>query len=85
MPAASPPVLAPPGGPWRNAAEGALAATGAFAVMAATAWAALLALDADDIAPLSSLVPALLSLAFGGEGPFRGVAPGAAGRREDGR
>ncbi|MEV5312493.1 streptophobe family protein [Streptomyces sp. NPDC052610] len=67
MPAASAPVLAPPGGPWRNAAEGALAAAGAFAVMAATAWAALLALDADDIAPLSRLVPALLSLACGGD------------------
>jgi hypothetical protein len=67
MPAASAPVLAPPGGPWRNAAEGALAAAGAFAVMAAAAWAALLALDADDIAPLSRLVPALLSLACGGD------------------
>ncbi|GLW48182.1 hypothetical protein Stsp02_38440 [Streptomyces sp. NBRC 14336] len=50
----------------RHALDGALAALAALAVMAATAWAALALLGADSVAPLSRLVPTLVSLAVGG-------------------
>ncbi|WP_440556224.1 streptophobe family protein [Streptomyces sp. SCPE 10] len=66
MPASPQPGTAPPRGPWRHALEGALAVLAAIAVMAVTAWAGLLALGADAIAPLSRLVPTVLSMAFGG-------------------
>ncbi|MFC7818570.1 streptophobe family protein [Streptomyces sp. NPDC057367] len=46
--------------------EGALAVTAAVAVMSGAALLALLALGADAVAPLSRLVPAVVSLAFGG-------------------
>ncbi|SEB95776.1 hypothetical protein SAMN04490357_0822 [Streptomyces misionensis] len=66
MPASPQPGTAPPCGPWRHALEGALAVLAATAVMAVTAWAGLLALGAGAIAPLSRLVPTVLSMAFGG-------------------
>ncbi|MFJ3209538.1 streptophobe family protein [Streptomyces flaveolus] len=51
---------------WRHALEGALAAMAALVVMAATAWAALSLLGAGTGAPVSRLVPTLVSLAVGG-------------------
>ncbi|GHB28078.1 hypothetical protein GCM10010377_17760 [Streptomyces viridiviolaceus] len=51
---------------WRHALEGALAAVAALVTMAVTAWAALTLLDAGTVAPLSRLVPTLVSLAVGG-------------------
>ncbi|WP_186785271.1 streptophobe family protein [Streptomyces misionensis] len=66
MPASPQPGTAPPRGPWCHALEGGLAVLAAVAVMAVTAWAGLLALGAGAIAPLSRLVPTVLSMAFGG-------------------
>ncbi|GHA90936.1 hypothetical protein GCM10010330_51350 [Streptomyces tendae] len=51
---------------WRHVLAGALAVVAALAVMAATAWAALALLGAGGAAPVSRLVPTLLSLAVGG-------------------
>ncbi|MER7780462.1 streptophobe family protein [Streptomyces sp. NPDC096191] len=51
---------------WRHALEGALAVVAALVTMAATAWAALTLLGAGTVAPLSRLVPTLVSLALGG-------------------
>lgn len=51
---------------WRHVLAGALAVVAALAVMAATAWAALALLGADGVAPVSRLVPTLVSLAVGG-------------------
>ncbi|NEY34444.1 hypothetical protein GTU99_19910 [Streptomyces sp. PRKS01-65] len=51
---------------WRHVLEGALAPVAALVTMAATAWAALTALGADAVAPVSRLVPVLVSLAVGG-------------------
>ncbi|RSN46943.1 hypothetical protein DMH12_28010 [Streptomyces sp. WAC 04229] len=59
LPQPSPPV-------WRHALEGALAVAAALVTMAATAWAALTLLGAGTVAPLSRLVPTLVSLALGG-------------------
>ncbi|MET7273208.1 streptophobe family protein [Streptomyces flaveolus] len=61
---ASPPHPSPPA--WRHALEGALAAVAAFVAVAATAWAALSLLGAGSVAPVSRLVPTLVSLAAGG-------------------
>ncbi|MFB7594538.1 streptophobe family protein [Streptomyces sp. NPDC056160] len=66
MPSSPQPGAAPPGGGWRHALEGALAVMAATAVTAATAWAALLALGAGSVAPLTRLVPAVMSMAVGG-------------------
>ncbi|WP_345613973.1 streptophobe family protein [Streptomyces sanyensis] len=52
--------------PWRHALGGGLAAAAALLTMAATAWAGLALLGAGALAPLSRLVPALVSLAVGG-------------------
>ncbi|MFG3154985.1 streptophobe family protein [Streptomyces sp. NPDC048219] len=62
----SPPRPAPPGSPWRHVLEGALSVTAAVLVMAAAAWAALVALGAGSVAPVSRLVPTLVSMALGG-------------------
>ncbi|AXL91501.1 hypothetical protein C4J65_26820 [Streptomyces sp. CB09001] len=61
---ASPPHSSPPA--WRHVLEGALAVVAALATMAATAWTALTLLGADGVAPVSRLVPTLVSLAVGG-------------------
>ncbi|MFI8946951.1 streptophobe family protein [Streptomyces sp. NPDC053750] len=61
---ASPSRPSPPA--WRHALEGALAAVAALVTMAATAWAALTLLGAGAVAPVSRLVPTLVSLAVGG-------------------
>ncbi|MFD7917724.1 streptophobe family protein [Streptomyces sp. NPDC059740] len=58
---------APPGSPWRHALEGAFAVGAAVTAMAAAAWAALALLGAGAIAPLSRLVPLLVSAAAGGD------------------
>lgn len=62
----APPRPAPPGSPWRHALEGALSVATAVLVMAAVAWAALVALGAGTIAPVSRLVPMTVSMAVGG-------------------
>ncbi|MFD5280633.1 streptophobe family protein [Streptomyces rubrogriseus] len=62
--AASPPLPSPPA--WRHVLEGGLAVVAALATMAATAWTALVLLGADGVAPVSRLVPTLVSLAVGG-------------------
>ncbi|WP_411091145.1 streptophobe family protein [Streptomyces sp. 049-1] len=59
LPQPSPPV-------WRHALEGTLAVVAALVTMAATAWVALALLGAGTVAPLSRLVPTLVSLALGG-------------------
>ncbi|MEU3948268.1 streptophobe family protein [Streptomyces sp. NPDC029526] len=51
---------------WRHALEGALAVVAALVTMAATAWVALTLLGAGTVAPVSRLVPTLVSLAAGG-------------------
>ncbi|MFH8439799.1 streptophobe family protein [Streptomyces sp. NPDC018026] len=61
---ASPALSSPPA--WRHVLEGGLAVVAALATMAATAWAALTLLGADGVAPVSRLVPTLVSLAVGG-------------------
>ncbi|MEW2295336.1 streptophobe family protein [Streptomyces sp. NPDC006743] len=58
--------LRPPGSPWRHALEGALCAATAVLAMTAAAWAALTVLGAGAIAPLSRLVPMMVSMAVGG-------------------
>ncbi|MFF5471883.1 streptophobe family protein [Streptomyces achromogenes] len=60
------PPLRPPLPVWRHALGGALAAVAALVTMAATAWAALTLLGAGAVAPVTRLVPALMSLAAGG-------------------
>ncbi|MGW0812867.1 streptophobe family protein [Streptomyces viridiviolaceus] len=62
----APPRPAPPGSPWRHALEGSLSVATAVLVMAAAAWAALVALGAGTIAPVSRLVPMMVSMAAGG-------------------
>ncbi|WP_223777291.1 streptophobe family protein [Streptomyces sp. 135] len=58
--------LKPAGGSARHAVEGGLAVLTALTVMSGAGYAALRALGADGSAPLTQLVPALVSLAFGG-------------------
>ncbi|MEU1048664.1 streptophobe family protein [Streptomyces sp. NPDC005897] len=62
----APPRPAPPGSPWRHALEGALSVATAVLAMAAAAWAALAVLGAGAIAPVSRLVPTMVSMAVGG-------------------
>ncbi|WP_051848382.1 streptophobe family protein [Streptomyces sp. NRRL WC-3725] len=62
----APPRPVPPGSPWRHALEGALSVATAVVAMAAAAWAALAALGAGAIAPVSRLVPMMVSTAVGG-------------------
>lgn len=76
MSPSSPPTPAPPGGARRQALAGALAVVAALAVMAAAGCLALLALGAGEVAPLTRLVPALVSTAVGG-GIGIGSDPGA--------
>ncbi|MEU1290360.1 streptophobe family protein [Kitasatospora sp. NPDC005856] len=79
MPAA-PPRPVPPRALWRHVLEGALSTVAALMAMAAAAWAALTALGAGTIAPASSLVPALMGMAFGGDITVRSAAsPGSGG------
>ncbi|MCX4844520.1 streptophobe family protein [Streptomyces sp. NBC_00893] len=56
----------PSGGALRHALEGGLAVMAAIAAMSGAGYLALRALGADGIAPLTRLVPAVTSLAFGG-------------------
>ncbi|MCP9211861.1 streptophobe family protein [Streptomyces cucumeris] len=65
MSTASQSAAARPGGTARHALEGALAVLVAGAVMAATAYLALLALGAGDLAPVSRLTWAVTSMAVG--------------------
>ncbi|MGV2917491.1 streptophobe family protein [Streptomyces alfalfae] len=58
--------LKPAGGTARHAVEGGLAVLAALTVMSGAGYTALRALGADGSAPLTQLVPALTSLAFGG-------------------
>ncbi|MEW2454220.1 streptophobe family protein [Streptomyces albus] len=74
MSPSAPPAPAPRGGPWRHALEGALAVVVALAVTATAGCLALLALGAGAVAPLTRLVPAVVSTAFGGGISF-GSAP----------
>ncbi|MDU0256830.1 streptophobe family protein [Streptomyces sp. PU10] len=78
MPAATPrPRPASPPA-WRHVLEGALAVVAALGTMAATAWAALTLLGADGVAPVSRLVPTLVSTAVGGGVTLESAAePGA--------
>lgn len=62
----SPPSLRPPGTPWRHALEGALSVAAAVMTMTTAAWAALTVLGAGAIAPVSHLVPTMVSMAVGG-------------------
>ncbi|MER7540973.1 streptophobe family protein [Streptomyces sp. NPDC097704] len=62
----APPSPRPPGSPWRHALEGALSVTTAVLAMTAAAWAALTVLGAGTIAPVSRLVPTMVSMAAGG-------------------
>ncbi|MFE7111491.1 streptophobe family protein [Streptomyces sp. NPDC057575] len=62
----APPPSAPPGSPWRHALEGALSIAAAVVAMAAAAWAALTLLGAGVVAPVSRLVPMMVSMAVGG-------------------
>ncbi|MGQ5608251.1 MULTISPECIES: streptophobe family protein [unclassified Streptomyces] len=62
----APPSPRPPGSPWRHALEGALSVTTAVTAMAIAAWAALTVLGAGAIAPVSRLVPMMVSMAVGG-------------------
>ncbi|OSC71190.1 hypothetical protein B5181_07315 [Streptomyces sp. 4F] len=62
----APPSLRPPGSPWRHAAEGALSVATAVAAMTVAAWAAFTVLGASAIAPVSRLVPTMVSMAVGG-------------------
>ncbi|MDQ8701151.1 streptophobe family protein [Streptomyces sp. LHD-70] len=57
----------PSGGAARHALEGGLAVMAAIAAMAVAGYLALRALGADGSAPLTQLVPAVISLAFGGK------------------
>ncbi|OWA18037.1 hypothetical protein B9W64_08415 [Streptomyces sp. CS159] len=66
MPAATPCPRPPSPPAWRHVLEGALAVVAALGTMAATAWAALTLLGADGVAPVSRLVPTLVSTAVGG-------------------
>ncbi|GJF21092.1 streptophobe family protein [Streptomyces sp. HO565] len=77
---ASPSRPSPPA--WRHALEGALAAVTALVTMAAAAWAALTLLGAGSVAPVSRLVPMLVSLAVGGRVTLEsatGSAPASGG------
>ncbi|MEU1149459.1 streptophobe family protein [Streptomyces sp. NPDC005863] len=65
MPSA-PPSPRRPGSPWRHALEGALSVATAVLAMTAAAWAALTVLGAGAIAPVSRLVPTMVSMTFGG-------------------
>ncbi|GAA4672494.1 streptophobe family protein [Streptomyces youssoufiensis] len=53
--------------PGRHAVEGAATVVAAFAVMAVTAWGALMSLGANGMAPVSRMVPTLVALAVGGD------------------
>ncbi|MFE0877015.1 streptophobe family protein [Streptomyces smyrnaeus] len=66
MSPSSPPVRTPSGSLWRHALEGALSVVAALAMMATAGCLALLALDAGEVAPLTRLVPAMVSTAVGG-------------------
>ncbi|MFF3787545.1 streptophobe family protein [Streptomyces sp. NPDC001933] len=66
---------APPGSPWRHALEGALSVVAAVVAMAAAAWAALTLLGAGAVAPLSRLVPMMVSMAFGGGVTMESASP----------
>lgn len=66
MPAATPRPLPSSPPAWRHVLEGVLAVVAALGTMAATAWAALTLLGADGVAPVSRLVPTLVSMAVGG-------------------
>lgn len=59
--------LKPSGGAARHAAEGGLAVLAAVTAMAGAGYLALRALGADGSAPPTQLVPAVTSLAFGGQ------------------
>ncbi|MDI3404067.1 streptophobe family protein [Streptomyces cavernicola] len=59
--------LKPSRGAARHAVEGGLAVLAAVTAMAAAGYLALRALGADGSAPLTQLVPAVTSLAFGGQ------------------
>ncbi|MCZ0983153.1 hypothetical protein O1L60_40555 [Streptomyces diastatochromogenes] len=61
-----PPSTRPPGSPWRHALEGALSVATAVTAMTLAAWAALTVLGAGAIAPVSRLVPTMVSMAGGG-------------------
>lgn len=61
-----PPSPRPPGSPWRHAVEGALSVVIAVLAMTTAAWAALTVLGAGAIAPVSRLVPMMVSMAVGG-------------------
>ncbi|MFF8716411.1 streptophobe family protein [Streptomyces sp. NPDC015184] len=62
----APPCPRPPGSPWRHALEGALSVATAVLAMTAAASAALTVLGAGVIAPVSRLVPMMVSMAVGG-------------------
>ncbi|MFJ7494001.1 streptophobe family protein [Streptomyces sp. NPDC097727] len=62
----APPPSVPPGLPWRHALEGALSVATAVVAMAAAAWAALTLLGGGAVAPVSRLVPMMVSTAVGG-------------------
>ncbi|RSN71821.1 streptophobe family protein, partial [Actinomadura sp. WAC 06369] len=79
-PAPPPASGAPPArAPWRQAAEGAAAAAGGLGAMALTAAAALTAAGGAEVAPLTRLVPALVSMAVGGGVDLTGEVGGGAG------
>ncbi|MBO2465417.1 streptophobe family protein [Actinomadura violacea] len=63
---------------WRHMTEGVLAAAGALAAMALTAAAAITAMG-DPIAPLTRLVPTLVSMAVGGRVTLTGGSGGDPG------
>ncbi|MFC9468642.1 streptophobe family protein [Streptomyces coelicoflavus] len=78
MPAATPHPRPSSPPAWRHVLEGSLAVVAALGTMAATAWAALTLLGADGVAPVSRLVPALVSMAVGGGVTLESAAaPGA--------
>ncbi|MFD9031941.1 streptophobe family protein [Streptomyces sp. NPDC059567] len=84
MSAAQPPHSAPPVTPWRHALEGALSVAIAFGVMAAAAWAALALLGADAVAPVSRLVPTVVSMAVGGDVTLESATSAEAGAADGG-
>ncbi|MFE3905501.1 streptophobe family protein [Streptomyces sp. NPDC059153] len=71
----APPPSAPPGSPRRHALEGALSVAAAVVAMAAAAWAALTLLGAGAVAPVSRLVPMMVSMAFGGGVTMESASP----------
>ncbi|MFF1651334.1 streptophobe family protein [Streptomyces sp. NPDC058240] len=78
---------APSCGTWRNALEGCLSVVAAVAMTAATGCTALLALGAGEVAPLSQLVPTVVSVCFGSRitlASASAASPGESGGAADG-